>query len=45
MQKLSLTCMWVGYELPGAFAEGAAGVAEATGAGAACGVAAAESNV
>lgn len=45
MRKLSLTCMWVGYELPGAFAEGAAGEAEATGAAVACVVAAAESNV
>lgn len=39
--------MWVGYELPGAWAEGVGGeeVAAGVGAGAACGVDAAESNV
>lgn len=47
-QRLSLTCMWVGYELPGAWAEGVGGEAGAAGVGAAaaCGVGAAEeSNV
>ena len=44
MQRLRLTCMWVGYELPGAWAEGAGDGAAAAGAGAgaACGAGAAE---
>lgn len=43
-QRLSLTCMWGGYELPGAWAGGAGDGAAAAGvgAGAACGVGAAE---